>query len=1034
MKNFTLLLILFVTTYSINLNGQIFTEDFDGSNMTATTATTGCGVGDDDDYFGITNSSVTNVSYIGGSGNFLGAQDTDGNGCLTASVNPSMATISGINITGETGLVVCFDIAEDTAADGAEDWDVDDFVSVLASIDGSTPQTLFEVAGGGATNTAPGVDCDGDGIADGEAITDIFTTYCIPITSTGASLEIIILVEDLNAGDEDIAIDNVSVYSDASVAAPNTNSGCIASVCMPPQFTAIATCANGMTAAAFDEYFVSVEVTDAGSAPGDVSVSVGSFTGSITGGTGTIVLGPFNFVDGLGDQMVTVADANDLTCFSTAEVSELRCGYTPDNGPAADSATNACGTFCSTQGSVMATVTSPAFIAQAAPASVSDGDTNNTNYVYVLVNSTGDIVSLNNNGVFTSLTNGEAYTVHAFNVLEPDRASFESQFTIGESYTVPMSGECFSVCGSVTKTPDCFTCPTVSALTATSPICSGTATTDLTATIADFFNTENGSADFDVEFVYTTTQQTTSAEVYGLTATVIGTEDIAAAGVTSVTEGSFTLPNVTVQTTYYVYARILNAAAVVPDVNCRPFAEVQIVVNPNPDNTVNDIEQCFSTMASTPSLIVSPGGDVTHFIIDYDDAANTAGFMDMPAIMSVTGAVYEIPADLAPGVYNGTVTLIDDNLCEGTDDFTITINAAPVATINDPSVCMGSTTAPIELTVISGTPTMYAIDYDAAANTAGFVDVASTTPIPTAHTLPSNLAMGTYNGTITYTDDNGCSGTDDFVITVQAVSDPGMAGVISVCNADPAEFSFDLFDELGGMPDDSGTWSETTSGTSSSVLIGTGNSGSVNFQNVTAGSYEFTYTVPATGSCPEVTSTVTVTVTNCFDLALTKVLTTSGTVKPGETVNFDITVVNQGSVEAFDIDIEDYFDSAELTFVSAAISPNDTAGSGGTQFTNGFTIDQIAVGAQAIVQVTMTVNSGFTGNTIINNAEITGAASVDGGDDAIDTDSTPDSEDGTVADPNDNDTAMGDGSDDYDPATLIICQSNCGMFPWDGTN
>ena len=213
---------------------QIFIEDFDGSNITATT-TIGqtCGVGDNDDYFGITDlTTATSVTYIGGVGNFLGAQDTDGGDCNLPIGDIVNASIIGIDITGQAGLVVCFNVAEDTASDGKEDWDANSSVVISASIDGGASSDLFTIQATGDTNTSPGFDCDGDGLADGSPITDIFTTYCIPIASVGTSLDINIAINNLEAGDEDIAIDNIAVYSDETTAPPAATSGCaVMAVC-----------------------------------------------------------------------------------------------------------------------------------------------------------------------------------------------------------------------------------------------------------------------------------------------------------------------------------------------------------------------------------------------------------------------------------------------------------------------------------------------------------------------------------------------------------------------------------------------------------------------------------------------------------------------------------------------------------------------------------------------------------------------------------------------------------------------------------
>ncbi len=803
-------------------------------------------------------------------------------------------------------------------------------------------------------------------------------------------------------------ISNSPISLPAAVCTPITTVSCT-----PPQFRVTATCVDVTTDAVFDEYYVSVEVTDKGSATGDVSVSVGSFTGSITGGVGTIVLGPFTFIDGLGHQVVTVSDTNDSTCNSTAEVSELRCGYTPDNGTDADSALNACGVFCTSQGNATASVTAPAIIAQAAPDTLIQGQTNSTNYVYVLV-AGGNVIDVNNNGLFSSLMNATTYTIHAFNVLETDRATFESQFTIGNAYVVPVGSECFSSCGSVTKTPNCFICPTISALSATSPICSGTATTDLMATIGGFFNTENGDEDFDVEFVYSTMQLSAATDVYGTGVTVIGTEDVTAAAVTSVTEGAFTLPSVTTQTTYYIYARILNAATAVNDPNCRPFAETQIIVNPIPTATAASLVVCDN----------DADGLAAFTLTDAD-----ATVLNGQTGMTVTYHATQPEADSGMADLNSPYTNTTANTqtvyarvesaagCFATSEVTLTVNPLPVLMAQTETLC--SDAATFDLTSLQGDITTETGTFDYTVGGVAVID-------PTAYTA-TNGDVVDVKFTLTST---SCMASTTITFTVNSNPTAGTAAPFTLCNADPTQFTVDLFANISGEST-GGVWTADTGNPSALDIT---DPTDVDFQNAIAGDYTFTYEVTGTAPCGNDTEALVITVTNCFDLALTKVLKTTGVVKPGESVTFDVAVINQGSVAAFDVDILDIYNSGELTFVSAAISSNDASSSTGSQVSDGFTIDEIAVGATAIVEVTMTINASFTGNTIINNAEITGGASVDGGADALDADSMPGSEDGTIVDPNDGDTAMTDGSDDYDPAMIMICQSGCGTFPWDGTN
>ncbi|WP_299840485.1 hypothetical protein, partial [uncultured Tenacibaculum sp.] len=113
--------------------------------------------------------------------------------------------------------------------------------------------------------------------------------------------------------------------------------------------------------------------------------------------------------------------------------------------------------------------------------------------------------------------------------------------------------------------------------------------------------------------------------------------------------------------------------------------------------------------------VTATSGAPTQYTIDYDAAAEAAGFSDVATNTSLTGATFTIPGAAAANTYGGTITYIDANGCSGTDTFTVTINANPVATVNDPSVCVGDTSATLTLTATTGSPTQYTIDYNAAA-------------------------------------------------------------------------------------------------------------------------------------------------------------------------------------------------------------------------------------------------------------------------------------------------------------------------------
>lgn len=122
-----------------------------------------------------------------------------------------------------------------------------------------------------------------------------------------------------------------------------------------------------------------------------------------------------------------------------------------------------------------------------------------------------------------------------------------------------------------------------------------------------------------------------------------------------------------------------------------------------------------------------------------------------------------------------------------------------------------------------------------------------------------------------------------------------------------------------------------------------------------------------------------------FDLALIKQLTGGtnlATVAPGDTVTFMITVVNQGEVDAANIEIVDFVADG-LTLADS----NWTAGPDGIATLN-TPIATLAAGARTSVNITLTVDADASG-TIDNFAEISGATDADGNP-VTDVDSIPD--------------------------------------------
>ena len=124
-------------------------------------------------------------------------------------------------------------------------------------------------------------------------------------------------------------------------------------------------------------------------------------------------------------------------------------------------------------------------------------------------------------------------------------------------------------------------------------------------------------------------------------------------------------------------------------------------------------------------------------------------------------------------------------------------------------------------------------------------------PIPPALLLSTPLIDGnTY-----YVQINDIFCDSNVVAVIANIDEPfdaGESATLEYCNNNIPASDFNLFDELGGTPETTGTWSGplTTSG---------GHLGTVNISSLaTVGDYVFTYTITSNNACPDATSTVTI--------------------------------------------------------------------------------------------------------------------------------------------------------------------------------
>ncbi|KEZ93367.1 hypothetical protein IL45_14745, partial [Nonlabens ulvanivorans] len=129
-------------------------------------------------------------------------------------------------------------------------------------------------------------------------------------------------------------------------------------------------------------------------------------------------------------------------------------------------------------------------------------------------------------------------------------------------------------------------------------------------------------------------------------------------------------------------------------------------------------------------------------------------------------------------------------------------------------------------------------------------------------------AVGTYNFSYSITDVNGCMNSSTVAITIEPAPESGnyVGTPFEICEDEVAANSpYDLFNLLDGSQDTNGTWYAGNSSTGTAVT------NPIDLTTLGNGTFNFTYNVPAIGTCTDVDVTVTVVI---YELA------NSGTVAP----------------------------------------------------------------------------------------------------------------------------------------------------------
>ncbi|MDN3675234.1 T9SS sorting signal type C domain-containing protein [Flavobacterium branchiarum] len=240
-------------------------------------------------------------------------------------------------------------------------------------------------------------------------------------------------------------------------------------------------------------------------------------------------------------------------------------------------------------------------------------------------------------------------------------------------------------------------------------------------------------------------------------------------------------------------------------------AVTTVTVNPLPTISASSsaTNVCFSASTQNTSLSYSAIGEIpTTYSIVWNASPSNSFVAINNVVLPASPIPIAVPANTSGGTYTGTLTVKNANGCisSGTP-FTVTVNPLPTitASASTANVCLSASSQNTSLSysATTGTPTTYSIVWNASP-TNSFVAVtnASLPASPITIAVPANTAVGTYTGTLTVTNANGCisSGTP-FTVTVNPLPTiTASASTANVCFSAGAQNTSLAYSATTGVP------------------------------------------------------------------------------------------------------------------------------------------------------------------------------------------------------------------------------------------
>ena len=296
---------------------------------------------------------------------------------------------------------------------------------------------------------------------------------------------------------------------------------------------------------------------------------------------------------------------------------------------------------------------------------------------------------------------------------------------------------------------------------------------------------------------------------------------------------SITVPGAAAAGTYNVVLTVKNASG------CTSGGyAITVTISPaSVGGSISPAATAFCGSGSVTLTLSGHTGNVTKwqyssssdFSSDVNDVANTTTSLTTPTL----NATRYYRAVVLSGVCSAANSALA----------ALTVNPTPTITLGaNPTVCSDSTAAALTYSATTGSPDQYSIDFNGAANTAGFTDVslAALPASPLIITVPGGVAAGTYTGTLTVKNSTtGCTSTG-YTISV-TVNTFGILGAVTTIAAQGFETTGETWTYSGVTPSantgasDSPPSQRILAGSSSWQVINT--SASATFSTVTTAGY-----------------------------------------------------------------------------------------------------------------------------------------------------------------------------------------------------